>query len=309
MVYIVTHREEFIMHPLFEKEPLCYEDTAQNVWKYIFHFDGAIAEAVLYRYKSFEDRTVLCISVQSGCPVGCTFCGTGKKFIRNLLWDEILVQVQYIIYDKNIDVINCKKLQIMFMSMGEPFLNYQDVSCSIGQLSSLFPSAQLLVSTIAPRREYELKDFISISRQYNMVGLQFSIHSAFDYSRNLLIPFKDKLSLIEIRDYGIEWWNQTGKKVYLNYCVSDSNAYMRDFTELRKLFPPNVFCFTFSVICSKDETMLDAGYRNLDKIREFEKLFINQGYDTRIFDPAGQDTIGGGCGQLFYVQEWLKNKK
>jgi 23S rRNA (adenine2503-C2)-methyltransferase len=82
---------------------------------------------------------------------------------------------------------------------------------------------------------------------------------------------------------------------------------VENFTKLRKLFPPNAFCFTFSVICSKDETMKDAGYRNLDKIREFESYFINIGYDTRIFDPAGQDSIGGGCGQLFYVQNFLKN--
>jgi len=53
--------------------------------------------------------------------------------------------------------------------------------------------------------------------------------------------------------------------------------------------------------------MKDAGYRNLDKIREFERYFLNIGYDTRIFDPAGQDSIGGGCGQLFYVQNFLKN--
>ena len=298
------------MNSLFEKEPLCLEDSAQNVWKYIFHFKGAIAEAVLYRYNSFDERTVLCVSVQSGCPVGCTFCGTGKRFIRNLTWCEIETQVNYILSDKDIEHEQCKKLQIMFMSMGEPFLNYQETTIAIHRLSTHFyRSAQYLVSTIAPRREDELKDFIQFSKNHNTVGLQFSIHSAFDVNRNILIPFKDKLNLMEIRDYGIEWWHQTNRKVYLNYCVNDNNSGKQNYDELRKLFPPNVFCFTFSVICSKDETMKDAGYRNLDKIREFEKRFIDQGYNTRIFNPAGQDTIGGGCGQLFYVQEWLKNNK
>jgi 23S rRNA (adenine2503-C2)-methyltransferase len=58
------------MNDLFEKEPICFESPEKNVWKYIFHFKVAIAEAVLYRYNSFEDRTVLCVSVSSGCSVG-----------------------------------------------------------------------------------------------------------------------------------------------------------------------------------------------------------------------------------------------
>jgi 23S rRNA (adenine2503-C2)-methyltransferase len=55
--------------------------------------------------------------------------------------------------------------------------------------------------------------------------------------------------------------------------------------------------------------MKSAGYRNIERIRKFESMFTEAGYDTRIFDPAGQDTIGGGCGQLFYVQEWMKGTK
>ena len=55
--------------------------------------------------------------------------------------------------------------------------------------------------------------------------------------------------------------------------------------------------------------MKEAGYNNLDAIRDFEQAFMQKGYNTRIFNPAGQDDIGGGCGQLWYVQEWMKNNK
>lgn len=75
------------------------------------------------------------------------------------------------------------------------------------------------------------------------------------------------------------------------------------------LFSPIVFNFTFSVVCSPNENMKDAGFKNLDAIRLFEELFLQKGYNTRIFDPAGQDDIGGGCGQLWYVQQWLKQHK
>ena len=64
----------------------------ENVCKYIFQKEDAIAEAVLYKYGSYEDRTVLCVSVQSGCPVGCSFCGTGSTFVRNLTSQEIVEQ-------------------------------------------------------------------------------------------------------------------------------------------------------------------------------------------------------------------------
>ena len=296
------------MNDLFEKEPICFESPEKNVWKYIFHFKGAIAEAVLYRYNSFVERTVLCVSVQSGCPVGCTFCGTGAKFIRNLSTDEIVSQVVHIMDDKKIIASDVNKFQIMFMSMGEPFLNYKELQPAIMRLDCYYSNAQLLVSTVAPRNEADLHKFKTLCKDYDNVGLQFSIHMSTDHERDKLIPYKNKLSLVEIRDYGVQWWHETNRKVYLNYCVNDWNSMKMDFNNLRTLFPPNVFCFTFSVICSKDETMKDAGYRNLEQIKKFETLFIEAGYDTRIFDPAGQDSIGGGCGQLFYVQEWLKNR-
>jgi 23S rRNA (adenine2503-C2)-methyltransferase len=54
--------------------------------------------------------------------------------------------------------------------------------------------------------------------------------------------------------------------------------------------------------------MKQAGYRNLEKIRDYEQWFQKHGYNTRVFDPAGQDDIGGGCGQLWYVQQYMKDK-
>jgi 23S rRNA (adenine2503-C2)-methyltransferase len=74
-----------------------FQGENPNVWKYVFIKEDICVEAVLYKYDSFEKRTVLCVSVQSGCPVGCVFCGTGKQFIRNLTTKEITNQVYYIL--------------------------------------------------------------------------------------------------------------------------------------------------------------------------------------------------------------------
>lgn len=194
----------------------------------------------------------------------------------------------------------------MFMSMGEPFLNYTSVATAIEVLHEKYPNAELLISTIAPSRDTEFSKFLNLSRSIDKIGLQFSIHRSTDELRNELIPYRLKYTLAQIRDYGILWWKETGRHPYLNYCIDGTNNTETDIKNLQMMFSPMVFNFTFSVVCSKDETMKDAGFKNLDVIRDFETRFLDAGYNTRIFDPAGQDDIGGGCGQLWYVQQWIK---
>lgn len=284
-----------------------FESSEGNVWKYVFTSDDMVAEAVLYKYEDFYKRTVICCSTQSGCPVGCKFCGTGNKFIRNLTASEITNQIYYILAEKNIDDVSKRgeRFQIMFMSMGEPMLNWDNVEEAIRRLHCIFPEAELLLSTIAPRTE-SYGRLISLSKEIDKVGLQFSIHKAFDIQRNSLIPYENKMSLREIRDFGILWWKETGRHPYLNYCIDGTNNHSYDSERLMDLFNPMVFNFTFSVVCSKNENMKEAGFKNLDEIRSFESIFMQNGYNTRIFNPDGQDDIGGGCGQLWYVQQWMK---
>lgn len=289
-----------------------FESSEGNVWKYVFTKSDMVAEAVLYKYNDFYDRTVICCSVMSGCPVGCTFCGTGAKFIRNLKADEIVEQIENVLASKELinDVNNkCKKLQFMFMSMGEPMLNWNEVEKAIRILHDKFSNAQLLLSTIGCENDEVFHKIINLSKEINKIGLQFSIHKSNDKDRNELIPFKSKMNLEKIRDAGIIWWKETGRKPFLNYCIDGTNNTNDDFTRLTTLFTPVVFNFTFSVVCSKDETMKDASFRNLDVIRDFQNRFLEKGYNVRIFNPAGQDDIGGGCGQLWYVQNWLKEHK
>lgn len=279
-----------------------------NVTKYIWTEDDAVYESVLYAYPDYKTRMVLCVSVQCGCPVGCTFCGTGKQFIRNLTAREIANQVHDVCEDVGFDINDSKKPQIMFMSMGEPFLNYYNVKEAIYGLYEDYPHADLLVSTIAPRGKEVLSSFMELSYAVHNIGLQFSIHESDDEARDELIPYKNKLSLWEIRNYGVEWWAATGRKVYLNYCVEPGvNNTRCDAFRLTTLFPPNVFAFTFSVICNPEKGKCSTS--DMEVIKEFQQKFIDDGYDTRTFNPDGQDTIGGGCGQLWFVQDWMKKLK
>lgn len=285
-----------------------FESSEGNVWKYVFEKPDAVAETVLYKYQDFYKRTVICCSTMSGCPVGCTFCGTGKKFIANLTTLEIVQQIVDVLKNQNIEDINSKgeRFQIMFMSMGEPMLNWDNVEKAIELLHETYPNAELLLSTIAVNNVDTFDKIIKLSQKIDKVGLQFSIHKSNDADRNILIPYVNKMPLTMIRDAGITWWQKTGRHPYLNYCVDGTNNTDEDFKNLTQLFSPVVFNFTFSVVCSADETMKDAGFKNLNKINEFQQKFIEAGYNTRVFDPAGQDDLGGGCGQLWYVQRWYK---
>lgn len=285
------------------------ESTNENVKKYIFEKPDAIAEAVVYKYPTYDKRTVICCSVMSGCPVGCVFCGTGKKFIRNLTASEIIQQVKKVVDD--IEAVEgyslnrrCSKFQIMFMSMGEPMLNYE-VFGALEELSNMYGNAQLLVSTVGIKDDKWYKKFLDLAYENELIGLQFSIHDSEDWARDRLIPFHNKWTLEEIRDMGIAFYVKTGRKVYLNYCVTELNCHLRNIEYLRKLFSPMVFAFTFSVVCSAEQgKTID---RDMERILKFQSAFPE--YSTRIFDPAGQDDIGGGCGQLWYVQDWMRRNE
>lgn len=80
---------------------------------------------------------------------------------------------------------------------------------------------------------------------------------------------------------------------------------MEDAMRLSELFNPDIWEVTLSVICEKDESVHSSIQRQLDLIRDFNSKMNDVGFNTRVFNPAGQDDIGGGCGQLWYFQKWL----
>ena len=293
------------------KNVQCLESSEGNVWKYIFDFGDAIAEAVLYRYGAFEERTVICCSVQSGCPVGCGFCGTGKYFVRNLTAEEIVGQIDYILRDKGIESINrsCAKFQIMFMSMGEPMLNWHEVEASIAGMyyGHQWKNTQYLISTIGVDNDETFAEIIELSKEIPNLGLQFSIHRGFEHRRNELIPFKNKMNLRKLRDAGMTWNRVTGRKVYLNYCVTVENSTNQELSAIKDLFSPIIFNLTFSIVCNSDES--EKTNDDTTILQNVNRSFSKEGYNTRIFNPAGKDDIGGGCGQLWYVQDWLRKHK
>lgn len=276
----------------------------ENVFKYVFEKGDAVAEAVLYKYPTFEARTVICCSTQSGCPVGCRFCGAGDSFVRSLTSEEIVAQVTHLFKDKNIDPSQVQRMQIMFMSMGEPLLNLKGLAPAIEELNRLYPQAALLVSTSGPRVDY--MPFMELARNIDKVGLQFSVHESTDSARNKLVPFEAKLTLNEIAWYGVLFKHMTGRQPFFNYCAHEKNTSQDDVERIYRMYDPAVWQATISVVCERDEHVAAANERQRELAGDFMRKLMNKGYSTRMFDPAGQDDIGGGCGQLWFVQDWMK---
>lgn len=281
------------------------DSTDENVSKYVFDFGNAVAESVLYKYPTYEARTVICCSTQSGCPVGCRFCGAGDAFVRSLTADEIVAQVQYLFADRNIDPEKVERCQIMFMSMGEPLLNFNHLADAIRKLHALYPRFALLISTSAPAVDYERVNALSV--EIPAVGLQFSVHESTDDARNALVPFKAKLNIEQIAIAGEKWYAETGRQPFFNYCAHEGNTSQEDADRIHQQFNPAVWQATISVVCERDESVAAANVRQRQLATDFMEKLNTYGYSTRCFDPAGQDDIGGGCGQLWFVQDWMRN--
>lgn len=281
------------------------KSTDENVSKFVFTKDDAVAEAVLYKYPTYEERTVICCSTQSGCPVGCRFCGAGDYFVRSLTAEEIISQPEYLLKQTGIDVSKIKRLQIMFMSMGEPLMNYNNLALACQRLNDYYSHARLLISTSAPRTFDNFVALRHLSQEIEQIGLQFSVHESTDEARKKLIP-SPTMTLKEISKEGTEWAKATGRRPFFNYCVHPKNNEWYDVARLKMLFDPKIWEATLSVICERDEHIAAANERQRKLAQDFSSKMLQAGYNVRVFNPAGQDDIGGGCGQLWYVQDWMK---
>lgn len=282
------------------------QSTDENVSKYVFTKDDAAAEAVLYKYPTYKERTVICCSTQSGCPVGCRFCGAGDYFVRSLSAEEIVSQPEKLLQDTGIDPSQIEKLQIMFMSMGEPMLNFKQMKRALPYLYEKYPHAKLLISTSAPRNFDAFRELACLSYRIPTIGLQFSVHESTDEARAKLIP-SPTMTLEEISVVGNSWSFVSGRKPFFNYCVHPNNNTNQDVENLLKHFDPKIWEATLSVICERDEHIAAANERQRKLAEDFSQKMVEAGYGVRVFNPAGQDDIGGGCGQLWYIQDWMKS--
>jgi 23S rRNA (adenine2503-C2)-methyltransferase len=176
--------------------------------------EGASIETVVIRYR---DRITLCVSSQSGCPVGCRFCATGGMgFRRNLSAAEIADQVR--VARALADEEGRRISNVVYMGMGEPLLNLQAVLDSIRILTdprgSGLAHRALSVSTIGIPR-----GILRLGRAEPQVNLALSLHAADDRTRARLIPSSFRHPLSDILEAAWQHFETTHRKLMVEYVL------------------------------------------------------------------------------------------
>jgi 23S rRNA (adenine2503-C2)-methyltransferase len=193
--------------------------------------DGHPVEAVLMRYR--DGRRSICVSSQSGCPLTCTFCATGAmRFGRNLSTSEILDQV---LHFRRIEPVN----HLVFMGMGEPFLNVDAVLAAARRLPQIgITHRRTTISTVGWMPGLtRFVDEVELP-----IRLALSIHAADPELRSGLMPVNDRYPLPDVLAECHRYFALRRRKVFVEYVmlagVNDSPAQAK---ELSALLDPKVF--------------------------------------------------------------------
>jgi 23S rRNA (adenine2503-C2)-methyltransferase len=199
-------------------------------------YDGHSVETVLIRSRQGapRPRQTVCVSSQVGCPAGCTFCATGLGgFTRNLTDAEIVDQVMFFAHRLRSEQKSVSN--IVFMGMGEPFLNTASVRAAVRRFTDYggfgLGQRHITISTVGITPQ--IRRFADWGGQVN---LAISLHAANDALRNELVPYNRRFPLAELLEAVQDYRCGTGRRVSFEYVllrgVNDGNEQSRDLARL-----------------------------------------------------------------------------
>ncbi|MCL5021272.1 MAG: 23S rRNA (adenine(2503)-C(2))-methyltransferase RlmN [Bacteroidetes bacterium] len=276
---------------------------ADGTLKFLFELhDGRKIESVLIpadpRAAEVDRRLTLCVSTQVGCPLDCAFCATGAMgFSRNLTPGEIVDQV-----------LQAQKLSprritnLVFMGMGEPMLNYDNVMTAVILLNddrSLNIGAKhITISTAGyPEKIRQLAD------EQRNVKLALSLHSLDNEKRSALMPINKKYPVTILVDAMEYYWRTTRSRPTFEYILfdgfNDTAEDIKKLVALSRRLPSKINIIPFHSIASVHPTGFAAALRpsSAEKIQEFAQKLRNSDLTVMVRRSAGQD-IDAACGQL-----------
>lgn len=254
--------------------------------------DGLVVESVLI---PTEKRTTACVSSQVGCSLDCSFCATARlKRMRNLQPDEIYDQVAAIDSESR-QYHNRPLSNIVFMGMGEPLMNYNNVLKAIEKITSpegLGMSAKrITVSTSGlPKMIKKLAD------DEVKFKLAVSLHSAIDEVRAKIMPFSANFPLSDLRESLEYWYAKTRSRVTYEYVVwkgiNDRRVDIEALVRFCKYVPCKVNLIEYNPID-------DGEFQQADPvvIEAYIKTLENYGIVAKVRRSRGKD-IDAACGQL-----------
>lgn len=260
--------------------------------KFLFELpDENALEAVILRS---DGRITLCISTQSGCPVGCVFCATGKYgFHRNLSSGEIVEQVVALARLLKEDGENVSN--IVIMGMGEPMMNYDATLAAIRRFNDPrglnIGARRITISTIGIPEK--IRQFAAENLQVN---LAISLHAPTDLLRRELVPIAQKYSIGEILSACRDYVDSTHRRVTFEYVlingVNDLPQHAQDLSALLK----GLLCHV-NLIGLNPTNHYSGRAPQKQAVRDFGKVLLDHHIPTSIRNSQGSD-IQAACGQL-----------
>ena len=246
--------------------------------------DGRPLEAVLMRYR--DGRRSLCLSSQSGCPLTCTFCATGRmKFGRNLVTSEILDQA---LHFRRSEEVN----HAVFMGMGEPLMNLDNVLAACERLPEIgIAHSNTGISTVG-----WIPGIDRMAAEGPPVRLALSLHAPEEALRSELMPVNDRYPLRDVVDACLRWHERRRRQVFIEYLMLDGvNDRYQQAVQLAALLEPR-HAFKVNLI---PYNPTEAPYRGSGRaaIAAFRDALTKRGVRTTVRLTRGRD-IDAACGQL-----------
>jgi 23S rRNA (adenine2503-C2)-methyltransferase len=275
--------------------------------------EGRPVEAVLMRYRDSRKpparpgaqrphpRRSLCLSSQSGCPLTCTFCATGRmKFGRNLTESEILDQA---LHFRRKEAVN----HAVFMGMGEPLMNLDNVMAACERLPDIgIATSNTAISTVG-----WLPGIERLANEGPPVRLALSLHAADEALRSELMPVNDRYRLRDVLAACLGWHERRRRPVFVEYLMLEgiNDRYeqavaLADVLEPRQAFKVNLIPYNPIGPARASPRPparhpTDAGFRGSgrDAIAAFRAALEERGLRTTVRLTRGRE-IDAACGQL-----------
>lgn len=276
---------QFSLYSVVEEKMIGDQSTQKVLLKLE---DNQKIESVLMNY---DDWITACVSSQVGCALNCQFCATGKMgFIRNLNPEEIIDQIIY--WNQKISPSFVGR--VVFMGMGEPFLNWDNLLAALEIINSStglnIGARKISISTAGVADK--IIEFANLDTQIN---LAISLHSANQSFRETIMPIAKKYNLEELKKACLYYVNKTNRQLFFEYALTDKNTSQNDAQLLANFIHSHHLFFVNLIPLNPVEDGLDCA------TKEQQEKFMNSldqlGIIYSLRRSFGQK-FSAACGQL-----------
>jgi len=264
--------------------------------------DGKRIEAVHMHYPGHpkkQRRNTLCISSQAGCALGCTFCATGQGgFQRNLTSGEIVEQALF--YMRQLERDNDRVTNIVFMGMGEPFANYDNVMGAVQKLTEPtgigLGARRLTISTVGLAPQIE-----RFANEQTQVNLAISLHAATDELRSKTMPINDRYPIKTLLKACQRYTEKTHRRISFEWAMINK---VNDTPEQALILSEKInkmLCHV-NLIPLNPTQGFNGAASDPQRMADFRAVLDRYGIPNSIRSRKGID-INAACGRLSQAYE------